>query len=135
MLDFSPTLFCEKNTSIQIQIIKAWLFRIGEPEEDHCIVLNKCKNDPEAMAYFLEQAQGSKVITEPNSDDRQQKVLSMLADNPDKQRVYITDDKTDSDNVILTVAIRDLFSFEMLIPKEKYDPFGLIDLINGAQIQ
>ena len=29
MLDFSPTLFCEKNTSIQIQIIKAWLFLKG----------------------------------------------------------------------------------------------------------
>ncbi|MBX3618289.1 hypothetical protein [Nitrosomonas sp.] len=36
--------------------IWAWLFRIGDPEEDHEIVLNKCRNDPDAMEYFLNHA-------------------------------------------------------------------------------
>jgi hypothetical protein len=40
--------------SIQLELIKAWLFKIGEPEEDHFIVLEKCKSDPEAKAYFFE---------------------------------------------------------------------------------
>ncbi|AEJ00157.1 hypothetical protein Nit79A3_0251 [Nitrosomonas sp. Is79A3] len=43
---------------LQIEAIRAWLFRIGEPEEDHDIVLNKCRNDPDAMEYFLKHARG-----------------------------------------------------------------------------
>lgn len=39
--------------SLQIEMIRAWLHRIGEPVEDHHIVIDKCKADPEAMAYFL----------------------------------------------------------------------------------
>ncbi|MCG7757697.1 MAG: hypothetical protein LZF63_13700, partial [Nitrosomonas sp.] len=31
---------------------------IGEPEEDHDIVLNKCRNAPGAMTYFLKHANG-----------------------------------------------------------------------------
>ncbi|MCW5599419.1 MAG: hypothetical protein KIT59_09970 [Nitrosomonas sp.] len=36
-----------------LETIRAWLYRIGEPEEDHHLVIDKCKSDPEAMAYFL----------------------------------------------------------------------------------
>jgi hypothetical protein len=43
---------------LQIEMIKAWLFKIGEPSEDHHIVLSKCRNDPEALAYFLKHARG-----------------------------------------------------------------------------
>ena len=66
------------------------------------------------------------------TEERRLKVLSMLAENPGKQRVYVTDDKAEPDHVVLTVAIRNLASFEMLIPKAKYDPFALIELINKA---
>lgn len=44
--------------SLQIEMIQAWLQRIGEPPEDHHIVLSKCRNDPEALAYFLKHARG-----------------------------------------------------------------------------
>lgn len=47
----------ESNHS-HLEIIRGWLFKIGEPEEDHQLVLNKCKSDPEAMEYFLLQASG-----------------------------------------------------------------------------
>ncbi|SDX03982.1 hypothetical protein [Nitrosomonas oligotropha] len=40
----------------KIEIIRAWLHIIGEPEEDHFLVLDKCLNNPEALEYFLEQA-------------------------------------------------------------------------------
>lgn len=43
---------------VNIEKIRIWLFQIGEPVEDHDIVLNKCRNDPEAMEYFLEHANG-----------------------------------------------------------------------------
>jgi hypothetical protein len=67
---------------------------------------------------------------ERECNKRRQKVLSMLAGNLDKQRVYITDTSTDPDNVILTVAIRGLATFEMLIPRYRYDPFLFAEMID-----
>jgi len=70
---------------------------------------------------------------EPASDiqqkTRQQKVLAMLEDNPDKQRAVYADTESDQDNVILSIAVRHLATYEMLIPKAKYDPFRLLELI------
>lgn len=60
---------------------------------------------------------------EHGCNKRRQKVLSMLADNPDKQRVFAADTSIDPDNVILTVAIRGLATAEMLILRYRYDPF------------
>ena len=44
----------EKN----ILLIQSWLFQIDEPKEDHYLVLDKCRNDSEAMEYFLKHARG-----------------------------------------------------------------------------
>lgn len=44
--------------SLQIEIVRAWLHRIGEPETDHFLVIDKCRNDPDAMNYFLKHARG-----------------------------------------------------------------------------
>lgn len=41
---------------LQIQMIQAWLHKIGEPAEDHYLVLDKCRNDPEALQYFLKHS-------------------------------------------------------------------------------
>lgn len=49
---------------LQIEAIRAWLFRIGEPETDHFLVIDKCKSDPEALEYFLNHARGEYVGTE-----------------------------------------------------------------------
>lgn len=43
---------------LQIEQVRQWLFKIGEPPEDHDIVLNKCKADPDALKYFMRHAQG-----------------------------------------------------------------------------
>ncbi len=48
----------EKIMQIRIEMIRAWLHKIGEPEEDHHLILDKCRNDPEAMEYFLKHARG-----------------------------------------------------------------------------
>ena len=70
------------------------------------------------------------ILAALKAEDRRQKALLILAENPDKQRAFITDDAVDNENIILTVAIRDLASFEMLIPKTKYDPFLFIEFID-----
>ncbi len=59
----------------------------------------------------------------------------MLTDNPDKTRAFATDAETDPDNVILTVAIRGGATFEMLIPKARYDPFLLMELVDKESLQ
>jgi hypothetical protein len=43
---------------LNIEKIRIWLSQIGEPVEDHYLVLDKCRNDPEALEYFLKHANG-----------------------------------------------------------------------------
>lgn len=50
--------FIQAENQKNILLIQSWLFQIGEPEEDHCLVLEKCRNDPEAMQYFMQHAKG-----------------------------------------------------------------------------
>ncbi len=45
-----------KDLANDLKTIRAWLFQIGEPEEDHHLVIDKCKTNPEALAYFLRYA-------------------------------------------------------------------------------
>lgn len=58
----------------EIEVIRNWLYRIGEPEVDHRLVIDKCKTDPEALIYFLRHANGEyesgySVTTEADVDD------------------------------------------------------------------
>lgn len=75
------------------------------------------------------------ILAELKREERRQKVLAMLAEKPDSQRTMISDLASDRDDVILSIAIRDLYTFEMIIPREKYDAFLLLKLIEKAQIQ
>jgi hypothetical protein len=43
---------------IELELIKAFLHKIGEPEEDHYLALDKCRSNPDAMDYFLKHARG-----------------------------------------------------------------------------
>lgn len=58
-----------------LEKIRSWLFSIGELEEDHYLVIDKCKADHEAMTYFLRHANGEfdssyTVTDEQRADDR-----------------------------------------------------------------
>jgi len=75
------------------------------------------------------------IIAELRREERREKVLKMLADNPNIQRAFLTDTESDPDNVILTIAIRDQYSFEMLIPKYKYDAFAILGMIERGSLQ
>ncbi len=41
LLFFTNLVLCEKIMQIEIEMIKAWLHKIGEPEADHFLVLDK----------------------------------------------------------------------------------------------
>jgi len=59
-----------------------------------------------------------------------QKAIAMLNESPDAPRAVYVDDEIDPDNVVLFVASRiHQQTCEMLIPKAKYDPWRLLELI------
>jgi len=68
-------------------------------------------------------------LLEQQRESRRQKVIAILEAAPNTQRAIYTDIDSDPRNVILTVAVRNLATCEMLIPKSKYDPWRLLELI------
>ncbi len=49
----------QKHSSVNdIERVREWLISIGEPEQEQHLVLEKCRNDPEAMAYFMKHVNG-----------------------------------------------------------------------------
>lgn len=77
---------------------------------------------------------GVRRIANRRSDARRAKLLAMMAEAPESRtHFYLTDDKADPDFVILALAIRHVGTCELSIPRERYDAFGLISTIEGAQ--
>lgn len=75
------------------------------------------------------------IIEELKREQRREKVLKMLEERPEIQRAFVTDTGSGRHNVILTLAIRNAGTCEMLIPKHKYDPFAVLEIIQKAAIQ
>ena len=71
------------------------------------------------------------ILAELKREERRKKVLAMLAERLDTQRAIITDMDSDPDNVILTIAIRDQYVFEMTIPKHRYDALALLEMTHS----
>lgn len=69
------------------------------------------------------------MLLDRQREARRWKVTAMLEAAPGMQRAIYTDTGSDPDNVILTVALRNLATCEMLIPKSKYDSWRLLELI------
>lgn len=69
------------------------------------------------------------LTADPAASARRQKVLAMLEERPGSKYAVVTDTDNDPEAVILALAIRDMGTVELRIPREKYDPFLLLDLI------
>lgn len=68
--------------------------------------------------------------TEARAERRRQKVIAMLEAAPGTQRAIFADTESDPRYVILAVAVRACMqTCEMLIPKTKYDPWKLLELV------
>jgi len=67
-------------------------------------------------------------VMTPEAEARRQRVLTMLAERPGT-RYAVAVDNPDTDPVILALAIRDKGTCELHIPREKFDPFLVLDLI------
>lgn len=68
--------------------------------------------------------------TEERAEWRRQKVIAMLNAAPGTQRAVYADTESDPHFVILAVAVRAYQqTCELLIPKTKYDPWRLLELV------
>lgn len=75
------------------------------------------------------------IIQELKREQRRERVLQMLEDNPAIKRAFVTDCEADPDHVILALAIRHVGSCEMTIPRPKYDAFAVLEVIKKSSIQ
>lgn len=75
-----------------------------------------------------------KAISERLSDStmeaRRQHVLGMLVGHPEARYAVLTDTAAEPGAVIVVLAIRGQASYELRIPRAKYDPFLFLDLID-----
>lgn len=71
----------------------------------------------------------------PGAEIRRKKVLEAL-DRYGQKYAFFTSGKTlqccEEGHVYLCVGIRDVGTFDLSIPADKYDPFELLKIINGA---
>lgn len=75
------------------------------------------------------------IIAELKREERRQRVLQMLEERPEIQRAFMADTESDRHTVILTLAIRNVGTCELLIRKDKYDAFQLLEIIEKSGIQ
>ena len=91
---------------------------------------------PETMARLKEHK--AEVMAElaapPDVEARRERLCKMM-DEDDAERIYywITDADSDPCCVILAIGIRGVGTCEMRIPKEKYDPFLLMEILDKHQ--
>lgn len=85
------------------------------------------ENKPGIVAA-LQETVNDDALSEPAAEGRRQKVLEMLRDTPGIRYAVMVDDP-DTDPVIMALGIRDVETCELAIPRAKYDPFLLLDLI------
>lgn len=98
--------------------------------------ISPADNLPPELVQQLKQSK-AEIMTELKQEVRREKAIAMLEAAPNTQRAIYTDTDSDPHNVILTVAVRHPTpaTCEMLIPKAKYDPWRLLELIERHGVQ
>jgi len=129
-----PEILCALHQEEELKRLEART--PGTSEKD--VSVNKIKNGESAHS---EKFGISKVYAQSSQDEqlrelamkaRRQKILTMLDENPGVPRAVHRDTQNDPDNVILTIAIRNLATFEMLIPKARYEPWQFMTMLDKA---
>ena len=74
-------------------------------------------------------------LAAPSDVKARRERLYQMMDEDDAERIYywITDTDSDPHYVILAMGIKDVGTCEMRIPKEKYDPFLLMEILDKHQ--
>ena len=70
-----------------------------------------------------------------NHSERYKRVLKMLEDDAKIKRAVVNDVESDSDNVIMTIAIRDTAVFEVFILKSRFDGLSALQILDNLNYQ
>ena len=84
------------------------------------------EHKPGIMAVLQEAA--NDLLPDSAMEARRQRVLTVLAEQPGIPYAVVVDNP-DTDPVIMVLGIRGQATCELLVPREKFDPFLLLDLI------
>jgi hypothetical protein len=76
-----------------------------------------------------EQRPNADTLPDPAAELRRQRVIAMLVEKPSVRYAVLVEEGVDPDAVILTLAIRGVATCELRIPRQKYDPYLLLQLI------
>lgn len=101
--------------------VNRWLPVIREHKPGIVAVLQEAANDP---------------LPAPAMEARRQRVLAILAAQPEARYAVLTDSESDPRAVIVVLAIRERATCELRVPRDKYDGLLLLDLIerHGATL-
>ena len=66
----------------------------------------------------------------PASEARRQRVVAMLAERPGIQYALVTNTEADPEAVLIALAIRGKATCELCIPRDRYAPFLLLELLD-----
>lgn len=104
------------------EVLRAWIASLGEDDPEP--VIEQCRRDPEAKAYFLRQAR---------SWARQEKVRGMLSRNPTLRLAVVVEEE--QDEFVAAVGVRGKGIAEYGIKRENYDGLRLLELVrrHGGQ--
>ena len=74
-------------------------------------------------------------MPDPAAETRRQRVLAMLAERPGTRYAVLVDN-SDTDPVLLTLAIRGQTTCELAIPAAQFNPFELLAMLDrhGAKV-
>ena len=81
---------------------------------------------PELVQQLKQSKQD--LLAELQRETRRAKVLAMLQADPTLNRAYSVDSACDPDRVIVTIAVRGFATYEIAIPRAKYDPWQFLAL-------
>lgn len=58
-------------------------------------------------------------------------VQRLLRQHPDVSHYYYTDDRADPHFIVLTIGLQGVGTADILIPRETYDPFRVLEIMHG----
>lgn len=82
---------------------------------------------PELVQQLKQSKQ--ELLAELQRETRRAKVLAMLQADPTLNRAYSVDSACDPDRVIVTIAVGGFATYELAIPRAKYDSFQLLAMM------
>jgi hypothetical protein len=89
------------------------------------------KHKMELLHYLNKDAANTDDSDADAAETRRQMVLAMLKENPGITYAITNDTEIEAVAVIITLAIRDKATYELRIPKAKYDAFALLRVIEA----